>query len=78
MSVYKKGFLIGIGIIDLILLVVTIGYIKWGIEMPDTLAGRDMQFMGAYILAMTFFLFVAILTSIFVVCLIKWRRNGGK
>lgn len=75
MSKFKKAFLIVIGVIDILLTIITIGYIKWGIEMPNTLAGRDMQFMGAYILAMTYFLFVAILTSVFIVCLVKWRKK---
>lgn len=75
MSAWKKGFLIAVGIVDIILTIIMIGYIKWGIEMPNTLAGKDIQFMGAYILAMIFFLFVTILTSVFIVCLIKWRKK---
>jgi len=78
MSVYKKVFLVSIGIIDLILIAMTIGYIMWGIEMPNTLAGREMQFMGAYILAITMGVFVAIFTAVFIICLVKWRKRRGK
>jgi hypothetical protein len=75
MSTWKKGFLIAVGIADIVLTIIMIGYIKWGIDMPNTLAGKDIRFMGAYILAMISFLFVAILTSVFIVCLIKWRKK---
>lgn len=78
MTIYKKGFLIIVGLVDLILISTTIGYIVWGIQMPNTLAGREMQFMGAYILAVTVGIFVAIFTAVFIICLVKWRKKDGK
>ena len=38
MSVYKKSVLIVLGILDVFAIVMMIGYIKWGIDMPDVLA----------------------------------------
>ena len=56
----------------------TIGYIKWGIDMPDTLAGREMTFMGAYILSITMGCIVLILSTILIICFVKWRKKNGR
>lgn len=78
MSIVKKIFLIVISIIDLLFLIMTIGYIKWGIDMPDTLAGREMTFMGAYILSITMGCIVLILSTILIICFVKWRKKNGR
>lgn len=78
MSIVKKIFLIVISIIDLLFLIMTIGYIKWGIDMPDTLAGREMTFMGAYILSITMGSIVLILSTILIICFVKWRKKNGR
>ena len=71
MSVYKKSVLIVLGILDVFAIVMMIGYIKWGIDMPDVL-------MGAYILALTYFAVALIVSTIFLVCLLKWRKHEGR
>lgn len=78
MSVYKKSVLIVLGILDVFAIVMMIGYIKWGIDMPDVLAGREVTFMGAYILALTYFAVALIVSTIFLVCLLKWRKHEGR
>lgn len=78
MNAYKKVILIALGVVDLILLAMTIGYIVWGIQMPNTLAGREMQFMGAYILAITMGALVLIISAIWLILFFRWRKNNGK
>lgn len=75
MNIFKKIFLIILGVIDLAVVAIACGYLKWGIDMPNTLAGRAMQFTGAYILSATYFAVALVVTIIFVVCLIKWKKR---
>ena len=63
-------------IFDVFLLVSVIGYIKWGLDMPTILAGKEMHFMGAYILALIYGVAFVIVTTIVLVLVIKEIRNG--
>ena len=76
MSIFKKILFSLIVAIDLLLLVVTIGYIKWGIEMPSSLAGRQMVFMGAYLLAMAYGILFLGITTILIIWIVRWGKNG--
>lgn len=78
MSVFKKIFLIVLGALDLFLLGKSIGYLIWGIQMPNSVSGRELQFMGAYILAISYFLAVIAITLIFILCLVLWLKKAKK
>lgn len=76
MSKTKKIILSILGIADLIILVVTIGYLIMGIKTPDSLAGRELQFTGGYILCLTYFMVFAVITTVFLICLLRWKAKG--
>ena len=78
MSTFKKIFLIVLALVDVFALVETIGYLIMGINTPTSLAGRNLFFTGAYILALVYFLLFVIITIIFIICLIKWKNKVRK
>ena len=78
MKIFKRILFSLLVAIDLFVLVVFIGYIKWGIDMPNTLAGRDMVFMGAYLLAIAYFVIFALITTTILIIVLKWRKHGRK
>lgn len=78
MSIFKKIFLAILGFVDLVLLGKTIGYIIIGMQTPSSVSGREIQFMGAYILAISYFLAVIAVTLIFVLCLVIWKKKSNK
>ena len=78
MSKFKKIFLAVLGLVDIFILVVTIGYLIMGIKTPDTIAGRDMIFTGGYILCLTYFLIFAVVTAVFLICFLRWRKENKK
>ena len=77
-----KGFkIIVIGILSLLfvlLLYLTISYIKIGVDMPKELAERKITFMGGYILAIIFGVMAIICAIIILTCIIKWRKTHEK
>ena len=75
MSTFKKIFLIVLALVDVFALVETIGYLIMGINTPTSLAGRDLLFTGAYILTAVYFLVFVIVTIVFIICLVKWRKK---
>ena len=60
------------------LLFMTIGYLVVGLNTPTTLAGRDMQFMGAYILCITYAICFILCLTLSLVLLIMWRKKSKK
>ena len=78
MSRWKIIFLGVLGVIDAIILAVTIGYLVMAIKTPDSLGGRNLFFTGSYILFACYFLVFAIITTIGIVCFLKWRNKKNK
>jgi len=75
MTKLKKIILIVLGVVDLFLLAQVIGYIIWGIQMPNSVGGRNLQFMGAYILAITYALVMLLLTAVIITLVLVWRKK---
>lgn len=75
MTKFKKIILIVLGVVDLFLLGQVIGYIIWGIQMPNSVAGRELQFMGAYILAITYSILLLALTAVLITLFVLWRKK---
>ena len=75
MAVYKKIILIVLSIIDAYFLYATIGYLVLGIQTPKILGGEPTTFMGMYMMSMTFFCLLAVLTTIIVVLWIRFKKN---
>ena len=75
MSMIKKIFLIVLALLDVFAIIETVGYFIMGIKTPTSLAGRELFFTGAFILAAVYFLLFVVVTIIFIVCLAKWRKK---
>ena len=78
MNKWKIIFLSVIGLAEVVLLAITIGYLVMGINTPDVLAGRNLGFTGCYILSLAYFLIFALVAAIGLICLLKWRKNNKK
>jgi len=78
MNKWKIIFLSIIGLAEIVLLAITIGYLIMGINTPDALAGRNLGFTGCYILSLTYFLIFALVAAIWLICFSKWRKNNKK
>ena len=76
MNKWKIGFLSVLGLADIVMLALTIGYFIMGVNTPDSLAGRDLGFTGCYILSLSYFLIFAVVSAIFLLCLFKWKRKN--
>ena len=72
-----KKILLVIGVVlDVFLFVSVIGYIKWGLGMPTQIAGKELHFMGAYILALIYSIAFIIVTTIILIFVIRGIKNG--
>ena len=78
MKALKQTIFSIISIIDIIVLAKCIGYIVWGIQMPDSVADRSFHFMGAYLLAITYFVFFLVITLFLIICLIIYKKHKKK
>lgn len=78
MSKWKIIVLSILGVVDAVILAVTIGYLVMAIKTPDSLAGRDIFFTGSYILFICYLFVFVIITTIGVVCFVKWRNKAKK
>ena len=76
MSVSKKIILSILLIIDAYLLYSTIGYLVIGIQTPKILGGVPTTFMGMYMMSMTFFLLLAVMTTIIVFLWIRFLKKN--
>jgi hypothetical protein len=75
MNKWKVIFLSILGVAGVITLALTIGYLIMGINTPDSLAGRALGFTGCYILTLGYFLIFAVISAVFLICLLKWRKK---
>ena len=50
MSKLKIVFLSTLGLIDVVLIMISIGYLIMGIKSPNSLGGRELSFTGNYML----------------------------
>ena len=75
MSKLKIVFLSTLGLIDVVLIMISIGYLIMGIKSPNSLGGRELSFTGNYMLFAVYALLVLIITTIFLIFLIKWLKN---
>lgn len=78
MKVFKKIVIGILSILFLLLIYLTISYIKVGNDMPKVLADRKITFMGGYILAIIFGIMAIICAIIILTCIIKWRKPNEK
>lgn len=74
MSVYKKIILAVLCILDAYLLYATIGYLILAVQTPKILGGEPTTFMGMYMMSITFFVLLAILSTIIVFLWIRFKK----
>ena len=76
MQVYKKIILTILCLIDAYFLYATIGYLVLGIQTPKILGGVPTTFMGMYMMSMTFFGLLAVMTTIIVFLWIRFAKKN--
>jgi dipeptide/tripeptide permease len=78
MNKWKITFLSVLGVVDAIILAISIGYLVMAIKTPDSLAGRDIFFTGSYLIFIGYLLVFALITTVLAVLLVKWRKKDSK
>ena len=78
MGKFKIIFLSVLGMLDIAILIITIGYLVIGIKTPNSLGGRNLQFTGSYILFFVYLIVFIAITIVFVILLIKWLNKAKK
>ena len=75
MKTFRIVLLSILGIVDVYFLYATIGYLVLGIKTPKILGGIQTNFMGMYMMSMTFFALFVVATGIIVFIAIKMRKD---
>ena len=78
MGKLKLIILIILFLICAFLLFMATGYLIVGLNTPTTLAGREMHFMGAYILCISYGIAFILLTTLTTILLVIWRKKSKK
>ncbi|MBE5738830.1 MAG: hypothetical protein E7354_03810 [Clostridiales bacterium] len=78
MRVFKKILFVIFSLVDIYLLYSWIGYLVLGTRHPKIYGVENTTFTGMYMMSITFFVLFAILTTILVICLVKYLKNRKK
>lgn len=76
MKTFRIVLLSVLGILDAYFLYATIGYLVLGIKTPKILGGIQTNFMGMYMMSMTFFALFVVATGVIVFIAIRMHKNS--
>lgn len=78
MKIFKKILFGVLSLVDIYLLYSWIGYLVLGTQHPVIYGESNTNFMGMYIMSITFFILFAVLTTLLIIWLVCYIKRNKK